>query len=462
MGFTFQIEEGSENSEQLFEDDGNVHEMEGNDLEIERNDLEIEGNEVDIKSSGLEIEGNGLDLESNGLQNDCDQILEIEDNHESNGDDTTAIAFESGISQGKDHPSPVVRTEFESVKSSWTKRNSKEKRGAVLCYGGWMKSNWNTITYSTMKGRKIVKSYKKMEAVAKRKVEPTMDVEARTIKLYRTPVVDPLGYGSSNSLEGEISKNVDRSKCLKLKKGDSQIIYNYFSRIQLTNPNFVYLMDLNDEGYLRNEFWIDSRSMAAYVYFGRPLQTIITDQCRAMQGAISVVFPKAHHRLHLSHFMQSILENLGELQESDNAWLRTLYEERKRWVPVYLKRYTFCWNVHFPEWESMSSFFDGYLSKLYTNEIFRRFRDEFVMMPSCFSIKQVHANGPVITYLIAEREGGDQRDIRNFEVMYDKAGSEIHCICSCLNFNGYPCRYGLCILNFNGLEEIPFQYIFLR
>ena len=74
-GVPFQIEEGSQNSEQLFEDDGN--------------ELEMEGNGVDIERNSLEIEGNGLDIESNGLQNDCDQMLEIEDDHESNGDDTT-------------------------------------------------------------------------------------------------------------------------------------------------------------------------------------------------------------------------------------------------------------------------------------------------------------------------------------------------------------------------------------
>ncbi|XVF24756.1 hypothetical protein REPUB_Repub13aG0154400 [Reevesia pubescens] len=96
------------------------------------------------------------------------------------------------------------------------------------------------------------KSHKKVDAVAKRKVESILDVEVQTTKLYCTPVADPVGYGSSNSLEGEISENVDCSWRLKLKKGDSQIIYNYFSRIHLTNPNFVYLMDLNDEGYLRN------------------------------------------------------------------------------------------------------------------------------------------------------------------------------------------------------------------
>ncbi|XVF26535.1 hypothetical protein REPUB_Repub14bG0025600 [Reevesia pubescens] len=643
------IEEGSQNSEQLFEDDGNELEMEENDLEMEENDLEIEGNDIDIES-------NGLDIESNGLQNDCDQLLEIEDKYESNGNDTTAVVVENGISQGKDYPPPVVGMEFESyddaynyyncyakelgfairVKSSWTKRNSKEKRGAVLCCNC---EGFKTIKEANSRRKETrtgclamirlrlvesnrwrldevklehnhlfdheraqnCKSHKKMDAVAKRKVEPTVDVEVQTIKLYRTPVVDPVGYGSSNSLEGETSENVDRSKRLKLQKGDSQILYNYFSHIQLTNPNFVYLMDLNDEGYLRNVFWIESRSRAAYVYFGdvvaidttcltnkyeiplvafvgvnhhgqsillgcglladdtfetyvwlfrawltcmsgRPPQTIITDQCRAMQGAISEVFPRAHHRLHLSNVMESILENLRELQEygvfqmilnrtvydslkvdefemgwddmirqfliADHGWLRTLYEERERWAPVYLKDTFFAGMCSFQHGVPVSSFFDGcvhkqtslkeffdmyelvlekkhrkeavndlesrdsssmlktrcyyelQLSKLYTNEIFRRFQDEVVMMP-CYSITQVHANGPVATYLVKEREGeGDH--IRNFEVMYDKAGMEIRCICSCFNFNGYLCRHGLCVLNYNGVEEIPFQYILSR
>ncbi|WRX27357.1 FAR1 DNA binding domain - like 10 [Theobroma cacao] len=609
------IEEGSQNSEQLFEDDGNELEMEGN-------ELEIEGNDIDIESNGLEIEGNGLDIESNGLQ-DCDQMLEIEDNHENDGDETTAVAVENGISQGKDYPPPVVGMEFESyddaynyynyyakelgfairVKSSWTKRNSKEKRGAVLCCNC---EGFKTIKEANSRRKETrtgclamirlrlvesnrwrvdevklehnhlfdheraqnCKSHKKMDAVAKRKVEPAVDVEVRTIKLYRTPVVDPVGYGSSNSLEGEISDNVDRSKRLKLKKGDSQIIYNYFSHIQLANPNFVYLMDLNDEGYLRNVFWIDSRSRAAYGYFGdvvkidttclsnkyeiplvafvgvnhhgqsillgcglladntfetyvwlfrawltcmsgRPPQTIITDQCRTMQGAISEVFPRAHHRLHLSHVMQSVLENLGELQESgvfqmilnrivydslkvdefemgwddmirrfgiaDHAWLRSLYEERERWAPVYLKDTFFAGMCSFQsaldDLESRDSdpmlktrcYYEIQLSKLYTNSIFRRFQDEVVMMTSCLSITQVNANGPVITYMIKEPEGeGDQRDMRNFEVMYDKAGMEIRCICGCFNFNGYLCRHGLYVLNYNGLEEIPFQYILSR
>ncbi|KAK8492271.1 hypothetical protein V6N12_010291 [Hibiscus sabdariffa] len=631
------IEEGSQNSDQLFEDDGN--------------ELEMERNDIDIESSGL-------DIESNDLQDDCDQMLEIEDYHESNGDDATAVSVENGISQGKNYPPLAVGMEFESyndaynyyncyakelgfairVKSSWTKRNSKEKRGAVLCCNC---EGFKTIKEANSRRKETrtgclamirlrlvesnrwrvdevklehnhlfdheraqnCKSHKKMDAVAKRKVEPTVDVEVRTIKLYRTSMVDSVGYGCSNSLEGEISECVDRSRRLKLKKGDSQIIYNFFSNIQLTNPNFVYLIDLNDEGCLRNIFWIDSRSRAAYGYFGdvvavdttclsnkyqiplvafvgvnhhgqsilfgcgllgddtfetyvwlfrawltcmsgRPPQTIITDHCRAMQNAISEVFPRAHHRLHLSHVMQSILENLGELQESgvfqmilnrtvyetvkvdefemgwddmirrfgitDHGFLCTLYEERERWAPVYQKDTFFAGMCTFQNGESTISFFDGYvhkqtslkeffdtyelvlqkthkkeavsdiesrglspvlktscfyelqLSKLYANEIFRRFQDEVVLMP-CLRITQSHANGHVITYMLKEHGAeGDRSNTRNFEVMYDKAGMEIRCMCSCFNFNGYLCRHGLYVLKCNGVEEVPFQYILSR
>ncbi|KAK2651689.1 hypothetical protein Ddye_011545 [Dipteronia dyeriana] len=668
------MEEGSQNSEQLLDDEGNDLELEGsdlgidgndldiesNDLDLESNDLDFEGNELEIESDGLEIERNVLEIEGNDLENDCKQILNSEGNdHENDRGDGTVVGIQNDISKGNTYPPPVVGLEFESyddaynfyncyakelgfairVKSSWTKRNSKEKRGAVLCCnceGFKSVKEVNSRRKETRTGclamirLRLVesdrwrvdevklehnhlfdperaqnsKSHKKMEAGNKRKAEPTVDVEIRTIKLYRTPVVDLVGYGNSDTNEAEISINVDRSKRLKLRKGDAQVIYNYFSRVQLTDPNFVYLMDLNDEGYLRNVFWLDSRSRAAYGCFGdvvqfdttclsnkyevpliafvgvnhhgqsillgcglladdtfetyvwlfrawltcmlgRPPQTIITDQCKVMQSAIAEVFPRAHHRLCLSHATQSILENLGELQESgafqmvlnmtiydsvkveefeqawdamvqrfgiaNHEWLQTLYEDRDRWAPVYSKDTFFAGMSTFRKGESMRPFLDGYvhqqtslkeffdiyelvlqkkhrqealddfetrdsslmmktqcyyelqLSKLYTNEIFKKFQNEVVMMSSCFSIAQAHANGPIVTYIIKEREGeGNLTDVRNFEVMYDKTGAEVRCICNCFYFYGYLCRHALCILNYNVVEEIPFQYILPR
>ncbi|XP_021888437.1 protein FAR1-RELATED SEQUENCE 8-like isoform X1 [Carica papaya] len=526
------------------------------------------------------------------------------------------------------------------VKSSWTKRNSKEKRGAVLCCNC---EGFKTIKEANSRRKETrtgclamirlrlvesnrwrvdevklehnhsfdperaqnSKSQKKMDAGTKRKAEPAVDVEVRTIKLYRTLAADPISYGSSISNEGEISKNIDQLRRLKLKKGDAEIIYNYFSRVQLTNPNYLYLMDLSDEGCLRNVFWIDSRSRAAYAHFGdvvafdttclskryeiplvafvgvnhhgqsillgcglladetfetyiwlfrawltcmlgRPPRTIITYQCEAMQSAIAEVFPRAHHHLCLSHVMQSILENVIGLQDSETfqmalskivygslkvdefemAWedmilcfglsnyelLRTLYEDRERWVPVYLRDSFFAGLFPFQQGKSsMTPFFNGYvhqhtslkeffdmydlvlqkkyqqevladiesrdsssllktkclyelqLSKIYTNDIFQKFQEEVSKMSSCFGIAQVHTNGASITFTIKECEGeGNLRDVRNFEVQYDKTGPEVRCICGGYNFTGYLCRHALCILNYNGVEEVPYQYILPR
>ncbi|XP_059641908.1 protein FAR1-RELATED SEQUENCE 8-like isoform X2 [Cornus florida] len=659
------VEEGSENSEQFLEDGDSDPEIDSEQvLGIEGNDLENDSEQVlgfesndfgNDSEQVFEFESNNhednselvLDTECNDHENNNNQMLEIESNdHED----------QNGVSQGKGYPPPAVGMEFESyddaynyyncyakelgfairVKSSWTKRNSKEKRGAVLCCNC---EGFKTIKEASSRRKETrtgclamirlrlvesnrwrvdevklehnhlfdperalnSKSHKKMDAGAKRKLEPTLDVEVRTIKLYRTPVVDAVNYGSNDR---EISNHVDQSKRLKLKKGDAQVIYNYFCRVQLTDPNFFYVMDLNDEGHLRNVFWIDSRSRAAYGYFGdvvsfdttcllnkyeiplvafvganhhgqsillgcglladetletyiwllrawltcmsgRPPQTIITGQCKALQSAIAEVFPRAHHRLCLSLVVQSLLENLGELQESeifqtvlnrtiynstkveefeiawedliqhfgirDHEWLRTLFEDRERWAPVYLKDTYFAGMSISQPGDSKNPFFDGYvhkqtslkeffdmyelvlqkkyqkegfddyesresipmlktrcyyelqLSKVYTKEIFLKFQGEVEMMSSCFNVTQIHANGPMITYTVKEQEAdGNMRGIRNLEVMYDKAGLEVRCICSCFNFKGYLCRHALSVLNINNVEEIPAQYILSR
>ncbi|XP_015870561.2 protein FAR1-RELATED SEQUENCE 8 [Ziziphus jujuba] len=650
------IEECSQNSEHLLENEGNDLENDSEQLfEIEGDDQE---NERDDTSDHLfEIEGNDHDND----RDDADvQLFTIEGNDtEENRDDTTIVDAPNDASQQKVYLPPVVGMEFESyddaynyyncyakelgfairVKSSWTKRNSKEKRGAVLCCnceGFKTIKEANSRRKETRTGCQAMirlrlvesnrwrvdevklehnhlfdperaqnsKSHKRMDVGVKRKLEPTLDVEVRTIKLYRTPAADAVGFGSSNLNEGETNNLVDQSRHLKLNEGDTQTIYNFFCRAQLSDPNFFYVMDLNDEGHLRNMFWIDSRSRATYGYFGdvvafdttclsnnyaipfvafvgvnhhgqevllgcgflvdetletyiwlfrawltcmsgRPPQTIITNQCKALQSAIAEVFPRAHHRICLSDIVQSILENMGGLQEyeafqivlfktiydslkvdefemawedmiqcfgiRDHDWLRSLYEDRERWAPAYSKDTYFAGLSNFLRGESRSSFFYGYLdeqtslkeffdiydlvldkkrrqealddfesrdlspilktrcsyelqlSKLYTKNIFQKFQVEVVMMSSCFSITQVHTNGSIVTYMIKEREGEEiPRDVRNFEVMYDKAGADVRCICSCFNFKGYLCRHALCVLNYNGIEEIPYQYILSR
>lgn len=566
------------------------------------------------------------------------------------------LDVENRVLEGKkEFVAPAIGMEFESyedaynyyncyakevgfrvrVKNSWFKRNSKEKYGAVLCCSsqGFKRikdvnrlrketrtgcpamlrmrlvdsKRWRvlevTLEHNHSLGTKIYKSMKKMGSGTKRKSQSSSDAEKRTIKLYRALVIDSGGNGPSNSNATEVRN--DNPNQLNLKKGDTQAIYNYLCRMQLTNPNFFYLMDLNDDGRLRNVFWIDARSRAACGYFGdviyfdntylsnkyeiplvalvginhhgqavllgcallagetagsyiwlfkawltcvsgRSPQTIITDRCNVLQSAIAEVFPSCHHRFGLSLIIKKVPEKLGGSRNydairkallkavyetlkviefeaawgfmiqrfgvSDHEWLRSLYDDRFRWAPVYLKETSFAGLLAARPGENLSPFFDRYvhkqtplkefldkyelalqkkhkeealadiesrssspmlktrcsfelqLSKVYTRDIFKKFQFEVEEMYSCFSTTQLHIDGPIIIFLVKERvvADGNRREIRDYEVLYNRTAGEVRCICSCFNFHGYLCRHALCVLNFNGVEEIPSKYILSR
>lgn len=572
--------------------------------------------------------------------------------------DKTEIEGQNGVPDGsKEFVAPAAGMEFESyddaynyyncyareagfrvrVKNSWFKRNSREKYGAVLCCSsqGFKRikdvnrlrketrtgcpamlrmrlvdsKRWRVLEvaleHNHLLGTKAYKSIKKMSTGTKRKLQSNSDAEVRTIKLYRALVIDAGGTGNSDSNAREARTSSDNPDQLNLRKGDTQAIYNYLCRMQLTNPNFFYVMDLNNDGRLRNVFWIDARCRVAVGYFsdvvfidntylsnkyeiplvafvgmnhhgqsvllgcgllagetmesyvwlfkawltcssGQSPQTMITDRCMILQNAVAEVFPKSLHRFGLSHVMKKVPEKLGGLSNydairkalvkavyealkpfdfeaswgfmiqrfgvGDHEWLRSLYEDRARWAPVYLKDTPFAGMATARPGETLNAFFDRYvhkqtplkefldkyelalqkkhkeevladtesrnstptlktrcsfelqLSKVYTREIFKKFQMEVEDMYSCFSTTQLHVDGPIIIFLVKERVlgEGNRREIRDYEVLYNRAAAEVRCICSCYNFYGYLCRHALCVLNFNGVEEIPSKYIFPR
>ncbi|KAL5559773.1 hypothetical protein UlMin_035984 [Ulmus minor] len=454
--------------------------------------------------------------------------------------------------------------------------------------------------------KRFYKSHKKMILAAKKAQLPQEPVtEVHTIKLYRAAGMDSGSNGYSSFSEREGTSSVDHSKHLELKEGDAPAVYNYFCRMKLTNPNFFYLMDMDDDGHLRNVFWADPRSRAAYAYFhdtvaidttclankyeiplisfvginhhgqsillgcgflghesvdcfiwilrawlkcmlGCPPKVIITDQCKPLLTAVSEVIPTARHCYCLWYIMQRLPEKLGGLNGyeaikrqlnkavynslkiaefetywaemiksnglGDNKWLQALYEERRLWVPVYLKDTFFAGMIPIQESEGLTTFFDGFvhkhtsfkefvdkydlalhrkhmkevtadlesrnsscelktrckfevqLSKVYTKEIFKRFQSEVEGMYSCFNTRQVNVSGAIVTYIVKERVevGGSEKEVKYYEVLYETTQVDIRCICSLFNYKGYLCRHALNVLNYNGVEEIPSRYILPR
>ncbi|KAL9463141.1 hypothetical protein AB3S75_001029 [Citrus x aurantiifolia] len=195
----------------------------------------------------------------------------------------------------------------------------------------------------------------------------------------------------------------------------------------------------------------------------------------------------------------------------DHGWIQTLYEDRKRWAPVYLKEAYLSGVFSFLQNEVSTSYFEGYLdkntplkefldkydqalqlnyqlealadmdsrnssciqkpgcyyefqlSKLYTNEMLRKFQTEVEAMYSCYSTKHISSDGP-ITYIVKEEfeVGGNEKDSRAFDVLYNASDLEVLCVCGLFNFRGYLCRHILCVLNQSGMQEIPFHYILSR
>ncbi|KAG6384907.1 hypothetical protein SASPL_153729 [Salvia splendens] len=569
----------------------------------------------------------------------------------------TGVLEDNTCEGGNEFVAPAIGMEFESyddaynyyncyatevgftvrVKNSWFKRNTREKYGAVLCCscqgfkrlkdGNHLRKETRTgcramvrmrivdskrwrvldvnLKHNHLLGAETHQSNKKISCGHKRKLLSNSDVEMQPVKLYRALVIDAGSDGNSNYSQKLAKTPSDQPNKLNLRKGDTQAMYNYLCRVQLTNPNFFYLVDLNDEGGVRNVFWADARSRAANVYFGDviffdtnclsskyevPLvsfvgmnhhgqsvllgcgllasetiesytwvlkawlcctsgpspQTIITDRCKVLQSAVADVFPKSQHRFCLSHIMRKVPENLGGLRSydtirkallkgvyealkpydfeaawrfmvqhfgvSDNEWLRSLYEDRAQWAPVYLKDTFFVGMAAVRLGETLNPFFDKYLhkqtplkefldkyelalqkkhkeevvadtesrnsspelktrcsfelqlSKVYTRAIFKRFQLEVEEMYSCFSTTQIHVEGSITIFSVKERVllEVNRREIRDFEVLYNPAASEVRCICSCFNFYGYLCRHALSVLNFNGVEEIPERYILSR
>ncbi|CAN4088591.1 unnamed protein product [Withania somnifera] len=418
------------------------------------------------------------------------------------------------------------------VKTSWFKRNSREKYGAVLCCSsqgfkrikdmrmGMVDSKrWRilevTLEHNHSLGTKAYKSIKKTGAGDQKKLDSNSNTEVQTIKLYRALVIAAGANRNSNCSARRCQTPSNFHDMLNIRKGDIQAMYNYFCRMQLTKPNFFYLMDLNDEvqaayAYFVDVIYIDNSYLsnidpscgicghkspwsinikASYVWvfkawftcsLGRFPQTIITERRKVLETAISEVFPRSLHCFALSHIMREVPEKLGGLRNYDvirKALIKTLYSlysDRAKWAPVYLKDTSFAgmatsgsnetltaFDKYMHKQNPVKEFLDKYelalqkkfkeevladmesrnsnpelktrcsfellLSKLYTSDIFKRFQLEVEDMYPCFSTTQLHVDGQI-----------------------------------CFNFYGYLCRHALRVLNFNGVEEIPSKYILSR
>ncbi|KAH6828946.1 FRS Related transcription factor family [Perilla frutescens var. hirtella] len=289
-----------------------------------------------------------------------------------------------------------------------------------------------------------------------------------------------------------------------------------------TKPTFFWLM----------KTWL--RAMG-----GQFPKAIISDQDKQLKSAIEEVIPYSRHCFALWHILERIPETLAhvlkqhenfmkkfnkcifksltdeefdmrwwemvsrfELQE--NEWIHSIYVDRKKWVPAFMRDTFLAGMSPHQRSESVNSFFDKYIHKkinlkefvrqyaaiiqnryededmadfdtwhkqpalkspspwekqmstIYTHAIFRRFQVEVLGVVGCHPKKEKE-NAGTTTFRVDDCEKNE-----NFVVTWNEAKLEVSCSCLMFEYRGFLCRHSMIVLQICGLSSIPSRYILKR
>ncbi|KAH9705402.1 protein FAR1-RELATED SEQUENCE [Citrus sinensis] len=208
----------------------------------------------------------------------------------------------------------------------------------------------------------------------KKQLEINEEAGIKMAQSFKSIVVEAGGFENVSFLERDATNHVDKVRRLRLGEGDAIAIQRYFQKMRTENDGFYFSIDLDEEGRLKNIFWADRRSRAAYKDFGDvvtfdttyltnkydtpfapfirvnhhgqlillgcglishenteiftwlfdtwlscmsgcPPLGIITDQDKVMTNAIQIVFPGTRHRWCLWHILKKVLEKLVRYAE---------------------------------------------------------------------------------------------------------------------------------------------------
>ncbi|KAF5447650.1 hypothetical protein F2P56_033186 [Juglans regia] len=262
------------------------------------------------------------------------------------------------------------------------KTDCKAKINAHLVNGVWVLTTVEIAHNHTVspQNSRFFRSHKFLDEYSQKMLDLNDKAVVQMNKNFND-VVDAEGSENLEFAEKDCLNFIDKAIHLRLGKGGGKTLSDYFDRMREMNDGFVSVMDMDDEFRVKNVFWADARSRAAYEYFGnvitfdtmfltnrysipfvafvgvnhhgqsillgaglisgedtstfvwlfrawlkcmhdRAPKAIITDHDQAMKSAISIVFPDTRHRYCLWHIMRKLPEKLGSHSQF-NAGLKT-------------------------------------------------------------------------------------------------------------------------------------------
>lgn len=371
---------------------------------------------------------------------------------------------------------------------------------------------------------RLFRCNKRLDFHVKRRLELNDRAGIQVNKNFNYLVVAADGHENLSFDEKECRNYLEKKRRLKLGSGDAEAIREYFMKMQSSNPNFFSVMDVDDESQLRNVFWADARSRAVYDSFddvitfdttylakkydmpfasfvgmnhhGQPVllgcallsnedtetlvwlfqawltcmsnrqpRAIVTDEAKAIQNAVEIVFPDARYRWCLWHIMKKLPEKLGGYEEyediktaigkavydsltitdfegswmrmldryniADNEWLKGLYENRHRWVPAFVKEVFWAGMSTTQRSESMHAFFDGYVNakttlKHFASQYENALRDK-VEKEIIADFNSFHSTIPCITHFDIEKQFQSVYTNSKFKEFQEELTHMIYC-----------------------------------
>ncbi|CAI9090170.1 OLC1v1024893C3 [Oldenlandia corymbosa var. corymbosa] len=272
---------------------------------------------------------------------------------------------------------------------------------------------------------------------------------------------------------------------------------------------------------------------------GQHPKIVLTDQDLVLKSIISDIFPSSYHYYSLWHIIGKVSETLNlvikqnenfmakfekcvyrswmeeeferrwfkllnKFELKENECMQSLYEDRSKWVPLFLSDAFFAGMSTTNRAESVNNYFDKYLHKkttiqefirqydtilqdryeeegkadsdtwnkppalkspspfekhvapIYTNAVFRRFQVEVLGAVACIPKKEKQQD-MTVTYRVQDFEKN-----QDFIVTLNELKSEVSCMCHLFEYKGFLCRHAMVVLQICGISNIPEQYIVRR
>ncbi|KAG6628924.1 hypothetical protein CIPAW_14G046800 [Carya illinoinensis] len=224
----------------------------------------------------------------------------------------------------------------------------------------------------TPRSASLLRGNRKVTKVQKKLIMTLNESSVPTRKIMSVLSKESGGDFNVGCIGKDVENYLGNKRRKVFEEGDVQRLYSYFLERQLTEPGFVYSMQVDKDGCMGSCFWADARSRAAYQYFGdvvtfdatyltnvykmpfvpfsgvnhhhqtimfgcallvnetaesytwllrtwqeamlgKASATIITDDDKAMAKAIAEVLPNTTHRLCLWHILQRFPEHLAHV-----------------------------------------------------------------------------------------------------------------------------------------------------